>query len=154
MKSVMLSIKPYWLFLIIAKTMGWKTDKQKTIEVRKSCPKDKNWNKTVILYCTKDKVSLNLIPKEYRPLMERFLEKFIGEFVCDEIYNFKIEHLGLFSFDKDSCLPYDEMNNYVGDKTGYGWHISDLKIYSELKEISEFGLKRPPQSWCYVEELK
>ena len=37
--------------------------------------------------------------------------------------------------------------------TFYGWHISDLKIYDTPKELSDFGLKRPPQSWCYVEEL-
>lgn len=65
----------------------------------------------------------------------------------------------------------------------YGWHISDLKIYDKPKELSEFikachytdgsyclggkcehyddysgkcccVVKRPPQSWCYVEELK
>ena len=65
----------------------------------------------------------------------------------------------------------------------YGWHISDLKIYDKPKELSEFRkpcpytdgtycienkceyygdwtgvcrcwVERPPQSWCYVEELK
>ena len=40
MKSVMISIKPYWVFLIIAKTMGWAIDKQKTVEVRKTYPQD------------------------------------------------------------------------------------------------------------------
>lgn len=60
---------------------------------------------------------------------------------------------------------------------GYLWHISDLKIYDKPKELSEFKkpcdrfldcitckrlvrndflscdniIKRPPQSWCYVE---
>ena len=47
----------------------------------------------------------------------------------------------------------------------YGWHISDLKIYYGPKDLSEFEglrktkfgyepieIKRPPQSWCYVEE--
>ena len=42
----------------------------------------------------------------------------------------------------------------------YGWHISDLKIYDKPRELSEFSkygfehpvpLKRPPQSWMYVE---
>lgn len=48
----------------------------------------------------------------------------------------------------------------------YGWHISDLVIYDKPKELSEFeGLQktrfgyapykitRPPQSWCYVEDV-
>ena len=67
-------------------------------------------------------------------------------------------------------------------KQGFAWHISDLKIYDKPKELSEFykpcptkekgdclscncladndyggictnNLTRPPQSWCYVEEL-
>lgn len=65
---------------------------------------------------------------------------------------------------------------------GYLWHISNLKIYDKPKELSEFkrwnrteenspcantkwlfrdckecafcNIKRQPQSWCYVEELK
>lgn len=64
---------------------------------------------------------------------------------------------------------------------GYGWHISNLKIYDTPRELSEFRrackndwycescamyreheeicgnaslrLRRPPQSWCYVEGL-
>lgn len=35
-KSVLISIQPYWVFLIIAKTMGWNIDKEKTAEVRKN----------------------------------------------------------------------------------------------------------------------
>ena len=46
-----------------------------------------------------------------------------------------------------------------------GWHISDLHIYDEVRELSEFAglrntrfgaalydIKRAPQSWCYVEQ--
>ena len=49
----------------------------------------------------------------------------------------------------------------------YGWHISNLLIYDQPRELSEFtGLRtfkggfelrkidRPPQSWCYVEGMK
>lgn len=55
----------------------------------------------------------------------------------------------------------------------YAWHIEDLKIYDKPKELSSFTvckvaldcgydncniynkvLTRPPQSWCYVEEIK
>lgn len=85
MKSVMISIKPYWVFLIIAKTMGWHIYSEKTVEVRKTCPKDKEWNKIIKIYCTKDKKSFNDIPKKYQPFMKRFLGKVIGEFVCDYI---------------------------------------------------------------------
>lgn len=73
---------------------------------------------------------------------------------------------------KKSCLSMEQIVNYVGDnKDAYAWHIDDLKIYNKPKELSEFGsilkrmkgkesrftshlLKRPPQSWCYVESLE
>ena len=69
----------------------------------------------------------------------------------------------------------------IGDKGRcYGWHISDLRIYDTPRELSEFqraidpcvfcmeriarectdckkwggNIKRPPQSWCYVEAIK
>ena len=42
-----------------------------------------------------------------------------------------------------TCLTQDEMFDYIGaGNYGYGWHISDLKIYDKPKELSEF--KTPP----------
>lgn len=84
---------------------------------------------------------------------------------------------------RNTCLTYGEIRRYVGtgDRTFYTLHISDLKIYDKPKELSEFRtpckvpikttcsgcgyastymeyctrpcITRPPQSWCYVEEL-
>lgn len=191
MKSIMLSIKPYWLFLIIANKMGWKTDKEKTVEVRKTFPKDKDWNKTVILYCTKDYNSLNQIPIEYRMLMRLLMGKVIGEFVCDRIDtiysrgindNFDYCYLSLNEWGNDdieieitaikkSCISKSELNKYASKYVIYAWHISDLQIYDKPKELSEFRfansvkgrwdnkgnremtVKKPPQSWCYVEGM-
>lgn len=79
-----------------------------------------------------------------------------------------------------SCVSKEELNAY-GSKAPllYGWHISDLRIYDTPKELSEFKtlcrvdadccacpyynytkmdcdgrvIGRPPQSWCYVEEM-
>lgn len=47
MKAIMLSIQPYYVFLIIARLMGWDIPQEKTIEVRKDCPKDLAWNRHV-----------------------------------------------------------------------------------------------------------
>lgn len=79
---------------------------------------------------------------------------------------------------EESCLTFGELKHYIGvcfhDKPFYAWHISDLVIYDKPKELREFKqchrchhvcvpksrslckyhlLQRPPQSWCYVEEL-
>lgn len=77
-----------------------------------------------------------------------------------------------------ACLTADELLAYGKGKTLYGWHISNLVIYDKPKELGEFKrpcnkehdcgfcirydymghkcfdeLTRPPQSYCYVEEL-
>lgn len=43
-----------------------------------------------------------------------------------------------------ACLTWYELKNYVGigDRTFYGLHISELKIYDKPKELSEF--RTPP----------
>lgn len=196
MKSVLISIQPYWVFLIIAKKIGWNIDKEKTVEVRKNRPKDENWDKIAKIYCSKDKKSFAKIPKEYQPFMEQFLGKVIGEFVCDDI---KMSFVGYdekgcpsyWDILDGTCLTANELVCYGKWKTLYAWHISDLVIYDKPKELSEFfiycgdnpkcdgceahyysntecgkedyccsvidgcrPLKRPPQSWCYVEGVE
>ena len=49
MKAIMLSIQPYYVFLIIARVMGWDIPQHKTVEVRKDSPKDSAWNRQIIL---------------------------------------------------------------------------------------------------------
>ncbi len=71
-------------------------------------------------------------------------------------------------------LSYPDIDEYSNGGDVYGWHISKLVIYDTPKDLSEFikiekcpyaGLAsclkckehhcftKPPQSWCYVEEL-
>lgn len=200
MKSVLLSIRPQWCELIASG--------KKTVEVRKTAPKLKTPFK-VYMYCTKGKTFLYRNPNNgelfldsnggYRggDYEDRYLTgKVIGEFVCSKIY--EIEYGGcryMINNDRsftnriaeESCLWYDDLYRYLGDKTGYGWIITNVKIYDNPKELCEFkpwcekyiiaydplevccdcknavydeygelygcGLARPPQSWCYVEEL-
>ena len=201
-KSVLVSIQPYWVFLIIARLMGWNIPQEKTVEVRKDFPKDKAWNKRVHIYCSKSRKSFNRIPKEYQPLMEKFLGRVIGEFVCDEVEQLTVGSLRCDDIEKSACLSHSKMLDYfykpneLDGKTvkfGCAWHISALKIYDKPKELGafftrgecqrefcagcknfhmgkgwldgsycdedgciEWGIKpltRPPQSWCYVEDL-
>nr|DAP82822.1 MAG TPA: hypothetical protein [Caudoviricetes sp.] len=85
------------------------------------------------------------------------------------------------AFSPATCLSQAEIIAYIGDKGRcYGWHISDLRIYDAPKELSEFKtlcrvdadccacpyynytkmgcdgrvIGRPPQSWCYVDDLQ
>lgn len=194
MKSVLLSIRPRWCELIASG--------KKTIEVRKTRPKLETPFKCYI-YCTEDERDsdrLWILGKQSRAKYFGLTAvcctcgetpkhdfegngKVIGEFVCDGVYeNISCDCEG-------SCVSASELKEYANGKTLYGWHISDLKLYDELKGLGEFHRKceslrcegcehlkyqrvnsseydydceylgyqipltRPPQSWCYVEEL-
>ena len=97
--------------------------------------------------------------------------KVIGEFVCDEMYGIYysiyphdppvFEELGTLNrpdLMAETCLSEIEINDYLDGETGYGWHISALQIYDKPMELSEFKsmgeqqLKRPFQSWGYINE--
>lgn len=140
MKSVLISIQPYWVFLIIARKMGWNIPQNKSVEIRKTCPKEKTWNKKAIIYCAQDKKSFYSIPKEYQGSMRPLLGKVVGEFLCDDLFTIGANAYGHEYIERVSCLSHKELENYQGEKTYiWGWHISDLKIYDEPKELKRFG---------------
>ena len=91
-------------------------------------------------------------------------QKVIGEFVCDAISWIGQCRL-VVKEDAEKALygtylTRNEAFDYLGlpnknegeYKECYGWHISNLVIYDKPKELSEFRIERPPQSWRYVEE--
>lgn len=199
MKAVLISIQPKWCEMIASG--------KKTIEVRKTRPKIETPFKCYI-YCTKQKT----IADEYCGNRNGHIYidngKVIGEFVCDNIEKLKYNCDGYgdewhewndeYVTCEDMCLSEKELEDYLSTSNGYGWHISELKIYDKPKGLGEFrkpcidkyqycqsckyGLvtlspdeeeyamyhggyydtfdtvctnrvTRPPQSWCYVEEL-
>ena len=160
-KAVLISIRPKWCEKIASG--------EKTIEVRKTRPNLPTPFKCYI-YCTID--GIKKMPKDYiAESVER--GKVIGEFTCERIALIAYDGGELSSttnaaFSSAMCLTLSESIAYIGDKGRcYGWHISDLRIYDPPKELSEFTglrdtkfgaapyeIKRPPQSWCYVEAMK
>lgn len=194
-KAVMISIRPKWCEKICRG--------EKTVEVRKTRPKLQTPFK-VYIYCTKAKGQLIAILKDGdenygeiyhgKPVfikqddgsvcdMWGNRQKVIAEFICDRIFPINVFDNGsiqnwIFEHMERSCLTYEELAGYIGNgETGYGWHISNLKIYDTPKELSKFSrpfencidkvcdefgcescengghIKRPPQSWYYVEEM-
>lgn len=156
MKAVLVSIKPKWCLFI--------SELIKTIEVRKTKPNLETPFKCYI-YCTKDALltkshSTGVLYVAANTKFQKALEdignvtysgKIIGEFVCDKITDMR--NMGGEEFFSTSCMTYEDWRNYT-DYTKHiiwGWHISELIIYDKPKELSEFGLSRAPQSWCYVE---
>lgn len=178
MKSVLISIRPQWVEKIASG--------EKTIEVRKTAPQEVPFK--CYIYETKGQYVKFTHGAHTKYGYGR--GKVIGEFICDKVYSIKNRGSSFSVADEEqsvtneiarqSCLYYDDMVSYFGNKDGFGWHISDLKIYDKPKELSEFCIPckvscencknplyfecwceekgkrivtRPPQSWCYVEDL-
>ena len=174
MKAVLISIRPKWCELIASG--------EKTIEVRKTKPKLEIPFKCYI-YCTDGFCS-----PDGDAFSHGWRKQVIGEFVCDRIDRYNDEVTSASStenfcrwndFDLDlACIHPDDLEKYASGKDLYGWHISDLVIYDEPKDLGEFKkiyrncwyadlglakrdcaecknkecfITRPPQSWCYVE---
>lgn len=155
-KAVLISIRPKWCQKIISG--------EKTIEVRKTRPKINPPFKCYI-YCSQG--------SDVRRLRGSW-GKVIGAFTCDAIT--RVNLCGFWDDSgkqldnrlKETCLTSKEFCDYLGEKVGYGWHISNLEIYDSPKKLEEFRapelptglryeadvIKRPPQSWRYVEEAK
>lgn len=194
-KAVLISIQPQWCELIAAG--------KKTVEVRKTKPKLETPFK-VYIYCTlsgSNELFKNVLHGDVaawnRGKWGLRKGNVIGEFVCDKIFDICIE---ISSPDDLPGYPFPgtgltdkEILQYLGNgNTGYGWHISDLKIYDKPKNLSHLScvckhydadsdsfccgcdyfyvesnesvgyyseclvdgyipVKKPPQSWCYVE---
>ena len=153
--AIMLSIQPKWCGLI--------ANGKKTVEVRKTKPIIKTPFK-VYIYCTKDIKLRFWTGKRYSYADERSHNAFdkcgngkvIGEFVCDAI----ISHCEMANADiaeQQGRIRREALSEYSNGKQLYGWHISNLIIFDEPRELSEFcspdtkqPLTRPPQSWHYV----
>ena len=172
MKAVLISIQPRWCELIASG--------KKTIEVRKTRPKiETPFRCYIYMTATKERCRLWEYMTAYQNSKGDILngsQKVIGEFVCDDIIvDERGENADVFS--KYAQLSLVEQKKYGANKPLFGWHITDLKIYDKPKELGGFRkpcglgtgcedcddiyfmnckntLTRPPQSWCYVEELE
>ena len=130
MKSVMISIRPKWCKLI--------ANGKKTIEVRKTKPKIKTPFRCYI-YETKGKIPVS------ESLDKIVGGKVIGKYVCDKLV-WVISHPTIFAGHdllheaaiKAACMSDDEAQSYSQGKNLYGWHISDLEIYDEPLELTDF----------------
>ncbi len=155
-KAVLISIRPEWVEKI--------ANGEKTLELRKTEPKLETPFK-VYIYCTAGNLSYGVSSGIFCNISGGRLV--VGEFVCDRIGI--IWGGGYLKMPESafagSCLNMYQIDTYLDGKDGHSWHISNLKIYDVPKPLSKFKglrktkfgyvpveIKRPPQSWCYVEE--
>lgn len=159
MTEIIISIQPKWCNLIATK--------EKKIDLRKTKPKIQTPFKCRI-YCTIDEPLYHSGDKFYHKVSNEFGNgKIIGEFICNKIETIEIRHFTVLGHEnvytavgddpdhqwlKKTCLTYEEVVNYGRLATLYGWHISELVIYDTPKTLKEIGLKKAPQSWCYIKK--
>ncbi len=138
MKSVLLSIQPKWCELIASG--------KKTVEVRKDKPTLETPFKCYI-YETKGICEVPQFIDEDGHASYRGRGQVIGEFVCDCIEKEHVEFTACANIGRLywCCMSLSELTAYIG-KGDYAfyWHITELKIYDEPKELWEF---RTPCKW-------
>ena len=178
-KAVLISIRPEWVEKILngKKTLELRKTRPKLeapFKVYIYCTNPKNtilWKSRSYIYA--DDHSHNAFDRCWNGGV-------IGEFVCDRIesvYGSAYLKMPEIAF-AESGLNISEIDAYLDGKDGHFWHISKLEIYDVPKQLSEFSppfencirkvcdefgcascengghIKRPPQSWCYVEGLE
>lgn len=134
--AIIISLHPEW--------WGRMKAGEKLLEIRKTRPRG-NGPYTVLVYVTGG-VGV------------------VGEFVCDCFYKLdtvpEITPWALppqdsgkpYNLEKASCLTKKQLKEYAGDsgKPLWGWHITQLKEYARAVSLPEVGMKKAPQSWCYL----
>ncbi len=101
---------------------------EKTVELRKTAPVSTNDEITVYLYNTDTKgVPGRMTVAEVRELTE----------ITDNLAEY-------------ACLSVEEIQEYKGGGTLYGWFIEEAEIFDESLRLKDFDAKRAPQSWQYI----
>lgn len=172
-KAVLISIRPKWCEKIV--------NGEKTIEVRKTRPKLATPFKCYIYCTIGGQdlnipISQERLMRDYLETGSmKSLNcphgngKVIGEFVCRGFIPFRKARPCFVTetpeeIERMACLTRRGIWKYAPEGDPIGWRISDLLIYDTPRELREFTglretrfgaepvtIKRPPQSWCYVE---
>jgi predicted transcriptional regulator len=129
MKAVLMSIQPKWCELIASC--------KKTVEVRKTKPKLETPFK-VYIYETQGRTETPFVDEEGHEIFKG-RGQVIGEFVCDMIADCR--DIRGVEFCINSQMSLKQWRDYTDGHKGvvWAWHISDLVIYDEPKELMEFA---------------
>lgn len=77
-------------------------------------------------------------------------KKIIGEVEVKNIIEGTLEEI--WNLTKDiGCISYDFFKKYYfGKNEAVVYELGELELYSKPKELSEYGIKRAPQSYMYI----
>lgn len=161
--SILIPIRPIYVDLIFSGL--------KTIELRKRAPKLVT-PFTAYVYETQ---GVTVIPwcDEEGHMIFKGRGKIVGQFTCSDILYLDYDSCG-GGYWKDeefiyvdlledtrynpiaedyftaSCVSRQDLFKYTKGKRPFGLVVSNPIMYSKAFSLSDFGLKRAPQTWCYV----
>ena len=139
-REIILSVNPEWVSKIISG--------EKTIEVRKSAPRQEGHYK-VFIYETKANGGRGKVVASFNTV-----------FLCYDHVMFMYTQTDLKtpiekSILKRSCLTEEQILEYgKGKDRLFFWHIWDLKVFRKECDLEDWGVNRAPQSWMYVKEAE
>lgn len=155
--AVLISIRPEWAEQILTG--------EKTVEIRKRKPYFPSPFKCYI-YCTKSGEEKRLAGVKDGRESYKLNGTVCAEFTCDSIqcfscpfpaYNTEVDKPTL----EAACVSFSFAHRYLGNKSGYAWHISDVKVYDKPMIPEDFRyyactdrVKKAPQSFMYVNKLE
>ena len=139
-KAVLISIHPEWCKHIFI-------DQDKKYEVRKRAPLLKTPYK-VYVYCTLREPYLHYGNGFFSGAFNGLV---MGEFIC--IHNWK-RGAPWYNQTNGTCLTAKQLNDYANGKGLVFMEIKDPILYIKPKELKEFDVNRPPQSFQFIKELE
>lgn len=121
MTTVILSLHPEWWPKMLSGEKIW--------EIRMTAPHPVYLPVRVIVYLTKP------------------VSVVVGEFICGKVEKTRDYH----DLAEGSCLTVQQAKDYMSarNRIACKWEVSSPTEYAHSQKISDYGLKKPPQSWCY-----
>lgn len=159
-KSLLISIQPNHVINILRE--------KKTLEIRKTIPKEwanhlnfgepKPEPMYVYIYCTKKEpeMAVDGMPMNGK-IVARFVLRKIDAYINGARWS-EEGHIGKHDDYKKDCvcarakIKEDWLWDYCNDLAFYALHIEDIELLERPIDLSEWNIKRPPQSWRYIWE--
>ncbi len=122
--TIILSLQGQWWEKMLAG--------EKILEIRKTAPAEKNREYRVLVYVAG-------------------CGSVCGEFTCTDFLKIRMFPKLPETYEKQSCLTGGQIREYAGGHKQHlwGWAVTGVEEYYTPHPLRLYGLKKPPQSWCY-----
>lgn len=142
--NIIMSIHPKWAENIYSG--------EKTIEWRKTCPKYvptpplRTYPQPIKVFLYETSPVCNVTGFFYWSGTKNLIirePEYEGQEICDAAK--EVIRMG--------CVPLEDLKKYQGTSYKlFGWICGLNEKFEKPRPLSDFGLKRPPQSWQYLKE--